>query len=38
MTFPLSRMMSAATASYGAYALTQPRHLGSAATSPTGCC
>ena len=30
MTFPLSRLMSAATASYGVYALAQPRHLASA--------
>jgi hypothetical protein len=30
MTYPLSRLMSAATASYGVYALTSPRHLGSA--------
>src|SRR4051794_11384253 len=28
MTFPLSRFMSAATASYGVYALVEPRHLG----------
>jgi hypothetical protein len=28
MTFPLSRLMSVATASYGVYALTDPRHLG----------
>ena len=30
MTFPLSRFMSTATASYGVYALAQPRHLGNA--------
>jgi hypothetical protein len=30
MTYRLSRLMSAATASYGVYALAQPRHLGSA--------
>ena len=30
MTFPLSRLMSTATASYGVYALTDPRHLGRA--------
>jgi hypothetical protein len=28
MTFPLSRLMSAATASYGVYALVDPGHLG----------
>jgi hypothetical protein len=28
MSYPLSRLMSAATVSYGAYALTEPRHLG----------
>jgi hypothetical protein len=28
MTFPLSRLMSTATTSYGVYALTDPRHLG----------
>ena len=28
MSYPLSRMMSAATVSYGAYALAEPRHLG----------
>jgi hypothetical protein len=28
MTFPLSRLMSTATASYGVYALANPRHLG----------
>jgi hypothetical protein len=28
MTFPLSRLMSTATASYGVYALVNPRHLG----------
>lgn len=27
MSYPLSRLMSAATASYGGYALTQPAHL-----------
>ena len=30
MTYRLSRLMSAATASYGVYALAQPRHLGNA--------
>jgi hypothetical protein len=30
MTFPLSRLMSTATASYGVYALADPRHLGRA--------
>ena len=30
MTFPLSRLMSTATASYGVYALAGPRHLGDA--------
>ena len=30
MTYPLSRFMSAATATYGVYALAQPRHLGDA--------
>lgn len=33
MSFPLSRLMSTATASYGAYALADPRHLGRALTS-----
>ena len=33
MTYPLSRLMSAATATYGGYALYQPRHLGRALTS-----
>jgi hypothetical protein len=33
MTYPLSRLMSAATATYGAYALARPRHLGSAVDS-----
>ena len=28
MTFPLSRLMSTATASYGVYALADPWHLG----------
>jgi hypothetical protein len=28
MSFALSRLMSAATASYGVYALAEPRHLG----------
>jgi hypothetical protein len=28
MTFPLSRLMSTASASYGVYALADPRHLG----------
>jgi hypothetical protein len=28
MSYPLSRLMSAATVSYGAYALAEPRHLG----------
>ena len=30
MTFALSRLMSTATASYGVYALVDPRHLGNA--------
>ncbi len=30
MTYRLSRLMSTATASYGAFALAQPRHLGNA--------
>ena len=30
MSFPLSRLMSTATASYGVYALAAPRHLGNA--------
>ncbi|CAN5473833.1 hypothetical protein BH10ACT10_BH10ACT10_03260 [soil metagenome] len=30
MTFSLSRLMSAATASYGVYAFADPRHLGRA--------
>ena len=30
MTYPLSRFMSAATASYGAFCLVKPRHLGDA--------
>ena len=30
MTFPLSRLMSTATATYGVYALANPRHLGDA--------
>jgi hypothetical protein len=30
MTFALSRLMSTATATYGVYALAQPRHLGDA--------
>ena len=33
MTFTLSRLMSTATASYGVYALAQPRHLGQAVDS-----
>ncbi len=33
MRFPLSRVMSAATASYGVFALVKPRHLGNALTS-----
>lgn len=33
MTFPLSRFMSTATASYGVYALVEPRHLGNAVDS-----
>jgi hypothetical protein len=28
MSYPLSRLMSAATVSYGVYALAEPRHLG----------
>jgi hypothetical protein len=30
MTFPLSKLMTTATASYGVYALAVPRHLGNA--------
>jgi len=33
MSFPLSRLMSAATASYGVYALVVPRHLGTMLSS-----
>jgi hypothetical protein len=33
MTFTLSRILSTATATYGAYAAVQPRHLGRAITS-----
>ena len=33
MTYRLSRVMSAATASYGVYALARPRHLGTHLTS-----
>jgi Domain of unknown function (DUF4267) len=33
MTFALSRLLSTATASYGVYALAQPRHLGAVLTS-----
>jgi hypothetical protein len=33
MSYPLSRLMSAATATYGGYALYEPRHLGRALTS-----
>jgi hypothetical protein len=33
MTYTLSRLMSAATATYGVYALANPRHLGSAVDS-----
>ena len=32
MTFPLSRIMSTATASYAAYCFVDPRHLGKAVT------
>ncbi|MGA8993746.1 MAG: hypothetical protein WB441_05525 [Nocardioidaceae bacterium] len=32
MTYRLSRLMSAATACYGGYALAEPRHLGRAMT------
>lgn len=32
MSYALSRLMSTATASYGVYALSVPRHLGSALT------
>jgi hypothetical protein len=32
MRYPLSRLMSTATASYGVYALVRPRHLGKAIT------
>jgi hypothetical protein len=33
MTYRLSRLMSAATASYGVFALAVPRHLGNALTT-----
>lgn len=33
MTYRLSRLLSAGTAAYGAYALAQPRHLGQALSS-----
>ena len=33
MTYRLSRLLSAATASYGVYALAEPRHLGRALTN-----
>lgn len=33
MTFPLSRIMSTATATYGGYCFVDPRHLGRAVTS-----
>jgi hypothetical protein len=32
MSYPLSRLMSAASASYGVFALVRPRHLGNAMT------
>jgi hypothetical protein len=32
MRYPLSRLMSAASASYGVFALVRPRHLGNALT------
>ncbi|MBA2694799.1 MAG: hypothetical protein H0U62_02880 [Actinobacteria bacterium] len=35
MSFPLSRIMSAATACYGVYALAQPGHLASAMKVPS---
>jgi hypothetical protein len=35
MSYALSRLMSAATASYAVYALTEPRHLGRALTGNT---
>ncbi len=34
MTFPLSRILSAATAAYGVFALVKPDHLGSALDAP----
>lgn len=34
MTYPLSRIMSTATAAYGVYALLQPGHLGAALDAP----
>lgn len=34
MTYPLSRILSTATAAYGAYALLRPDHLGSALEAP----
>jgi hypothetical protein len=33
MSYSLSRLMSAATATYGGYALAQPRHIGEVMTS-----
>jgi hypothetical protein len=36
MRYPLSRLMSAATASYGVFALVRPRHLGAALTTDAG--
>ncbi|MGB3828711.1 MAG: hypothetical protein WA962_08020 [Ornithinimicrobium sp.] len=34
MTFPLSRILSAATAAYGVFALVKPEHLGSGVKAP----
>jgi len=34
MTYPLSRILSTATAAYGAFALFKPDHLGSALDAP----
>ncbi len=35
MTYPLSRILSAATAAYGVFALVKPDHLGSALEAPS---
>jgi hypothetical protein len=36
MSYPLSRVMSAATATYGGYALARPAHLWQALDAPRG--